>query len=153
MRFHSEAADVLGRSGVGGGILGDEGPGTGEFSDALFGTGFREGEVILGGDIGDEAAEAERSELLTSLPFPEDVTDATDDCFLFFLMRSPGVVAIGETSEGSDVDASGGREGLLVDTAVGGGVTVGGGGVCELADEFPPPQSLRTPFICDAIGR
>lgn len=79
MRFHSEAVEVLSRSG--GKILGDEGPGTG------VGTGFRKGEVTR-----DEAADAGRSEPLMSLPFPASETVATDDCFLFFLIKSPGVI-------------------------------------------------------------
>jgi hypothetical protein len=133
VRFHSEAVDVLGLSG--GKILGDEGPGTG------VGTGFRKGEVTR-----DEAGEAERSEPLTSLLFPASETVATDDCFLFFLMKSPGVVVRGEPSEEGVVDGAG-------DVGVTG---VAGPGVCavgELADELPPPQSLRTPFICSVIDR
>jgi hypothetical protein len=85
VRFHSEAVEVLSRSG--GKILGDEGPGTGVGVGTGFGTGFRKGEVTR-----DEAADAGRSEPLMSLPFPASETVATDDCFLFFLMKSPGVI-------------------------------------------------------------
>lgn len=81
VRFHSEAVDVLSRSG--GKILGDEGPGTG----VGVGTGFRKGEVTR-----DEAADPGRSEPLMSLTFPASETVAIDDCFLFFLMKSPGVI-------------------------------------------------------------
>lgn len=135
VRFHPEAVDVLDCRG--GKILGDEGPGTG----VGVGTGFRKGEVTR-----DEAGDAERSEPLASLPFPTSVTDATDDCFLFFLMKSPGVVVRGEPSEAGRVDGAG-------DIGVTGVAGTGVCGVGELVDELPPPQSLRTPFICSIIGR
>lgn len=133
VRFHSEAVDVLGWSG--GKILGDEGPGP------AIGTGFRKGEVTR-----DEAGDAERSEPLMSLPFLASVIDTTDDCFLFFLIKSPCVVARGELSEEGVVDGAG-------DIGVTGVAGPGDCAVGELVDELPPPQSLRTPFICRVIGR
>jgi hypothetical protein len=76
------------------------------------------------------------------LAFPTlSAKDTTDDCFLFFLMKSPWVV--GET----ETESFGGHDGLPVfmKETSGDGFDISSGGCegCELADEFPPPQSFR----------
>ena len=141
--FHSEGTGFLGGSELESGIAGDEGPATGGMRGVLLGSGLRKGGVIVlcAGKIGGEVRKSERRDGLPVLLPTISVKDDTEDCFLSFLMKSPGVVG-----EGSG-DSPGGHGGLpdFMKETNGDGLSGWGGGDedCELVDELAPPQSFR----------